>query len=292
MKQLRGRRALVTGAASGIGKALALELAREGMDLCLVDVNEAGLDAVCEEVRNLGVDAVAHVCDLTRREELVALTGRVLAEWGGVDLLVNNAGIAYYGPTHAMTAEQWDRMLNVNLLAPIHLTQALLPSLLAREDAHVVNMCSISGLVAGGRFNAYHTTKFGLVGFTLALRAEYCRKGLGVTAMCPGPARTNLYTSCASPKKGPVPQPPAWICCTPETIARRTMRAIHRNRRMVLISPLAHLLYNLNRFVPGVIDFLNTFSRKRLPWGKAKSAAAVRPTAAQDSPHPVTRRAA
>jgi hypothetical protein len=65
-----------------------------------------------------------------------------------------------------------------------------------------------------------------------------------------------------------VPQPPAWICCTPETIARRTVQAIRRNRRMVLISPLAHILFNLNRFVPGVIDFLNTFSRKRLPWSR------------------------
>jgi hypothetical protein len=97
----------------------------------------------------------------------------------------------------------------------------------SRPDAHVVNMCSISGLVAGGRLAAYHTSKFGLIGFTEALRAEYGRRGLGVTAICPGPVTTRLYESGVSGStERKVPSPPRWLCATPERVAEVTLRAI------------------------------------------------------------------
>ncbi len=273
MKQFAGRTALITGSASGIGQALALELARNGMHLLLADRDEAGLAATAADCSKCGVDVAMHICDLSRPEEVDRLAERALEFRDGVDLLINNAGIAYYGPTHAMTDEQWDRIMAVNLLAPVQLTRRLLPHLLERDDAHVVNMCSISGIVAGGRFNAYHTTKFGLVGFTAALRAEYTRKGLGVTAICPGPSRTNLYSSCEIHGRSCAPQPPAWICASPERIARVTLRAIRKNRGRQLVSPLAYLLDNLQRFSPWLIDFMNTFSRKRLPWARSKAKA-------------------
>ena len=102
-----------------------------------------------------------------------------------------------------------------NLLSAIQITREFLPVLLERPEAHLLNVCSISGLVAGGRFAAYHTSKFGLIGFTEALRAEYGRRGLGVTALCPGPVLTNLYRDCQTgqPDKK-APQPPAWMCTT------------------------------------------------------------------------------
>ncbi|MEZ6055397.1 MAG: SDR family oxidoreductase [Planctomycetaceae bacterium] len=266
MKTFRDKQGLVTGAASGIGRELTLALAREGMRLFLVDVDAAGLDSIVSEVRELGVEAIPCCADLTLRDEIHRLAETVLASWGGVDLLINNAGIAYYGPTQGMTEAQWDRLMNLNLMAPIHLTRLLLPAILEREDPHIVNMCSISGLVAGGRFNAYHTSKFGLVGFTEALRAEYGRKGVGVTAICPGPSKTNLYKSCETSGTREAPQPPAWVCATPERIATVTLKAIRRNRRMQLVTPMAHMLYQMKRFTPWLLDLMNTFSRTRLPW--------------------------
>ncbi|MCA9065722.1 MAG: SDR family oxidoreductase, partial [Planctomycetaceae bacterium] len=204
-------------------------------------------------------------CDLTSPAAISQATAQALREFGGVDLLINNAGVAYYGRTDLMTAEQWDWVMRVNLIAPVQITQELLPHLITRPDPHIVNMCSISGLVAGGRFAAYHTTKFGLVGLTEALRAEYGRRGIGVTAICPGPVQTNLYRNAAAgdAEKG-VPDPPRWMCVSPERVALLTLKAIRRNRRQVLITPTAHFLFQLKRFVPWLIDGINQFSRRKL----------------------------
>ncbi|WP_010587565.1 SDR family NAD(P)-dependent oxidoreductase [Schlesneria paludicola] len=264
MKVIRGRKALVTGAASGIGRGIALALAREGADLTLWDVDETGLTSLADEIKALGVCADTTRVDLTQPNEITAAVQLLLERSQTIDILVNNAGVAYYGPTHSMTAAQWDWLLGINLLAPIQLTRELLPTLLERPEAHIVNVCSISGLVAGGRFAAYHTSKFGLIGYSEALRAEYGRRGLGVTALCPGPCLTNLYRDCATGKQGKtVPHPPRWLCTTIDTVAASTIKAIRRNHRMPLIGPMAHLLWNIKWLAPGLLDFLNHFRRKR-----------------------------
>lgn len=262
MKSLQNRTALITGAASGIGRALAQALAAEGCHLYLADRDSNGLTALQNELGSAQLQVRTHVCDLSIPEQTTAMVAAAVAETNGIDLLINNAGIACYGPTHQMTMKQWDQVLRINLLAAVQITHELLPHLLLRRDPHIVNMCSISGLVAGGRFAAYHTSKFGLVGFTEALRGEYRRQGVGVTAICPGPVTTQLYRDASSSRSdGKVPQPPAWACATPEQVARRTVHAILRNERQVLITPMAHLLFLLKRFVPGLIDFANGFSR-------------------------------
>ncbi len=262
MKSLQNHTALITGAASGIGRALAQALAAEGCHLYLVDRDSDGLSALQKDLNSAVLQVRTHVCDLSSPDQITAMVAAAVAETNGIDLLINNAGIACYGPTHQMTMRQWNQVLQINLLAPVQITQELLPHLLLRRDPHIVNMCSISGLVAGGRFTAYHTSKFGLVGFTEALRGEYRRQGIGVTAICPGPVTTQLYRDASSSRTdGKVPQPPEWACATPETVARRTLLAIRRNERQVLITPMAHLLFQLKRFLPGLIDFANGFSR-------------------------------
>lgn len=264
MKSIQNKKALITGAASGIGRGIALALAREGASLYLLDVDETGLAAVVREAESLGVTAVGVRCDLSQPDEISRTLSEMLATWQQIDILVNNAGVAYYGATHSMTADQWDWLLKINLLAPIQITRELLPILLERPEAHVLNVCSISGLVAGGRFAAYHTSKFGLIGFTEAIRAEYGRRGLGVSALCPGPVPTNLYKSCASPKSGKkVPEPPSWLCCSVDAVSRAAIQSIRGNKRMKLIGPLAYFLAWAKWLAPGVLDFLNHASRKR-----------------------------
>jgi len=263
MQTFQGRTAFLTGAASGIGRCIAIELAQAGCHLCLVDVNAEGLKKLAAELEPSGVRTMLFPCDLTDRKAVSATIAFALHQSGGIDLLINNAGVAYYGPTDQMTQAQWDWLMTINLLAPIQITHELLPGLLQRPDAHIVNMCSISGLVAGGRFSAYHTSKFGLIGFTESLRAEYGRQGLGVTAICPGPVLTNLYEAAASGRAGQkVPSPPNWMCATPERVASVTLKAIRKDKRQVLITPTAHALFQLKRFAPWLIDFVNRFSRK------------------------------
>ncbi len=215
MKRIDGKLALVTGAASGIGRATALALAQKGANLFLVDINQPQLAATADEARRKGIRVDARVCDLSRPAEIHRTVEALLASWGGLDILVNNAGIAFYGPTLQMTDEQWERLLAVNLHAPIQFTRELLPALLARPEAHILNMCSIAGLVAGPRLTAYHVSKFALVGFSEALRAEYGHRGLGVTALCPGLVRTNIFQSAATAPGKSVPRFPAWMSTSP-----------------------------------------------------------------------------
>jgi 3-oxoacyl-[acyl-carrier protein] reductase len=264
MRTIRDKVALVTGAGSGLGRAIALRLAREGARLHLVDVNATAVNETATQIRATGQTAAVTVCDLADPTSIDALVDDVQAHWGHLDILVNNAGIGWYGPTRRMTDDQWDRLLAINLLAPIRLTRRLLDTMLARPEAHVVNMASICGWVCGGRFNAYHVSKFGLVGFSEALRAEFNRHGLGVTALCPGPVLTDLYknSGCAYPNRE-APNPPAWACTTPHRVAEKTVRAIYRNQPIALVGLAAYVLYYFKRFAPGVFYAMHSIGRAR-----------------------------
>ena len=159
MKIIRGKKALVTGAASGVGRAIALALAREGADLFLLDLDDTRLAAVADEARISGVEVVARQCDLRDPGQISAAVRDLAERWGGLHILVNNAGIIYYGNTGEMTDEQRNDVLSVNLLAPFQLVQELLPMLLDQEEAHIVNVCSMAGLVPFRKMAAYQATK-------------------------------------------------------------------------------------------------------------------------------------
>jgi short-subunit dehydrogenase len=264
MKVIRGKTALVTGAASGIGRAIALELAREGARLYLLDIDDSGVEATADEARRKGVQAIARRCDVSDPAQITACIQFVLAQWNGVDILVNNAGLTYYGRTTEMSAENWHRLLAVNLHAPIQFTRELLPSMLKTRDAHVLNVASICGLLGMARVAAYTTTKFGLVGFSESLRHECGRMGLGVTALCPGLVDTNLFTSAPRGKDLKESKlPPRWTLTSPEAVARRAIRAIYRNHRLVVMQPMSRLLYLAKRFVPGLLDLAHHLRRQK-----------------------------
>jgi short-subunit dehydrogenase len=268
MRIIRGKTALVTGAASGIGRAIALRLAEEGASLFLLDINMDGLEAVAAAARSHGVEARVCRCDLTSPSDVTAAVQQVLACWNGVDILVNNAGITYYGRTNLMSDENWRQLMAVNLLAPIQLTRELLPHMLKREEGHILNVASALGLIGLARVCAYSTSKFGIVGFTESLRAELARRGIGVSALCPGLVDTRLFTSAKHGKdyaKNVIP--PGWLLTTPERIANHAIRAIRRNKGVVVIQLYARAAVMLKRLAPWLIDWCNTFkiSRKKKP---------------------------
>ncbi len=262
MKTFDNKTAFLTGAASGIGRELALQLSSLGCNLYLVDIDEVGLHDVARTIGQK-VRVQTRVCDLADPTAISSTLSDFDRNAEVIDLLISNAGVLYYGPTHEMSQDQWDWLMKINLLAPIQITNHFLPQLMERPDAHIANMCSISGMVAGGRFAAYHTSKFGLIGFTEALRAEYGRKGIGVTAVCPGPVQTSLYEAGVAKENGSVPTPPAFLCASAARVAKLTIKAIRRNKRQIVITPMAHGLFQLKRFAPGLIDFTNQFSRKK-----------------------------
>jgi short-subunit dehydrogenase len=264
MRELRGKTALVTGVASGIGRAITLRLAQEGVRLYVVDINATGLDEVLQQARQHGVEVIGRRCDVAEPREVSAVVAEVLNRWGGVDILVNNAGITYYGRTEQMSADHWDRLLRVNLLSHIQFTRELLPSMLERPEAHVLNVCSMFGLVGMPKLAAYSTAKFAMVGFSEVLRNECGRDGLGVTALCPGFVDTNLFTSAPLGEKQKEHKiPPQIFRTTPEKVAHAAVSAIRRNKRMVVMTPAAWFLVSLKRFVPGLMDFLFQLGRRK-----------------------------
>ncbi|MCA9229396.1 MAG: SDR family oxidoreductase [Planctomycetales bacterium] len=264
MRTIRKKIALVTGAGSGIGRAIALRLAQEGADLFLIDIAEKELAATVAAAKSRGACAVGRYCDVSQQPQISACTRAVIDRWGGVDILVNNAGITYYGDTAEMSIEHCERLLAINLHAPIQFTCELLPSMLEREEAHVLNVASFFGLIGSRKLAAYTSSKFGLVGFSESLRAEYGRRGLGVTALCPGFVDTNLFAT--APRGKDLSEnkiPPGWLLTTPEKIAKRAIKAIYRNQALVVQQPYAKLAHFGKRFFPSVIDWAHHASRRR-----------------------------
>lgn len=189
---LDGKLAVITGAGSGIGAALAQSLAGRGAHLALADVNEAGLQATRDSIaRNQRISL--HPMDVRDADAVAGLPGAVQAAHGApADILVNNAGVALEGAFSKVSADDFDWLLDINLHAPIRLTRAFLPMLTARPQAQIVNLSSAFGLIAPPGQSAYCTAKFGLRGFTEALRHELISTGVGVTQVHPGGINTDI----------------------------------------------------------------------------------------------------
>ncbi len=264
MRTIRGKKVLVSGAASGIGRAIALQLAKEGAHLFLVDIDQPGMAETAAEARSAGVEVITRRCDMSQPQDVSSAVAEVLSRWQGVDILVNNAGITYFGKTERMAADHWDRLLRINLLSHVQFTRELLPSLLARKEAHVLNVCSVLGLIGMPKVTAYCTAKFGMVGFSESLRNEFARQGLGVTALCPGFVRTNLFTS--APLEKDVEghkSPPRIVTTTPERVAKAAVKAIRRNRRLIVMEPMARGMYFVKRFAPWLMDAVFHLGRRK-----------------------------
>jgi NAD(P)-dependent dehydrogenase (short-subunit alcohol dehydrogenase family) len=234
------RHVLVTGAASGIGRATALEMARRGASLSLLDIDRAGVEATAEAARALGRRAAAYQVDIADAAAVDEAAARVLAERGAVDVLVNNAGVAVAAPFLRTRAEDWDWIAGVNLWGPLRLTRALLPAMLERRSGQVVMVASLAGLVGAPGMVAYSTTKFAVVGFAETLRLELAGTGVGVTLICPGFVRTNLARATRYDNAGFrrfLDEPPSWYGMKQERVASAIADAVTSRRPLLVLGP-------------------------------------------------------
>jgi NAD(P)-dependent dehydrogenase (short-subunit alcohol dehydrogenase family) len=195
---MKGKAALVTGAASGLGRATAMKLAQAGADLCLVDVNAAGLEETAQRARSLGVRVLVRATDLSLRENCTAAVAATVKEFGRIDALCNVAGIIVMCNAHEMSAVDFDRTIAVNLSAPFNLTQAAIPHLLQVNGA-VVNVTSSAAFIGEAYAVAYCATKAGLNQMTKALAMEYVHKPIRFNAVAPGGMATNIANSIKMP---------------------------------------------------------------------------------------------
>jgi len=236
---ITGSVAVVTGAASGIGRATALELARRGAHVVAADIHEDRLEELRVEIEGMGQRVLTVRCDVTFDDQVEHLRVEALEEMGRVDIVMNNAGVVAMGPPETMTMEEWDWILQVNLYGVIRGVRAFLPHMLERGSGHIVNTASLAGLFAYAWDTIpYITGKFAVAGFTEAL-ALYARPlGVGVSLVCPGLVDTNLGETA---RFVGVEDPAAWLteiqlppAVAPEAVATRVCDAVAEDRFLVL----------------------------------------------------------
>ncbi len=189
---LEGRVALVTGASSGIGEATALALSAAGAKVALAARRRERLDALAARIRDSGGVAFVVVADLANEKEAQRAVRETEAHFGRLDILINNAGVMYLEPVATADLARWRRMFELNVLGLIAATQAALPGMSARRDGHIVNVSSTAGRIANASAAGYSGSKFGVVGFSEALRKEVYKDGIRVTVIEPGVVATEL----------------------------------------------------------------------------------------------------
>ncbi|HEX5479168.1 MAG TPA: SDR family NAD(P)-dependent oxidoreductase [Dehalococcoidia bacterium] len=259
MREFKGRVAVVTGAASGIGRGLAERFAAEGMRVVLADVERTALDQTASELAASGADVLAVRTDVSKLADVEALAQQTIERFGAVHVVCNNAGVGGGGGMFSWDTpyESWEWTLGVNLWGVVHGVRAFVPLMLERGDeGHIVNTASVAGLVAGAGGPAYTASKFGVVGYSESLYHElqFVSGGkIGVSVLCPAAVNTRILESGRNYPAGPMPEPPAGTPeramfdamkehfatqgMAPSEVARQVLDAIMSGRFYVLTHP-------------------------------------------------------
>lgn len=191
-RSLKGKVAFVTGAGRGIGKAVAIALANEGVNIGLLARTEADLEEVEREVKSLGVKAAYAAVDISSQEEVNQAIKKLTDMLGPADILINNAGIGRFATLLEMDPQEWKRIIDVNLMGLYYVTRAVLPQLIEKNGGDIINISSTNGLNGAATSSAYSASKFGLIGLTESLAQEVRRNNIRVTALTPSTVATEL----------------------------------------------------------------------------------------------------
>ncbi len=269
MPSLQGRLCLVTGAASGIGRATALAAGHAGARLVLTDVNASQLEAMASQI---GSAAVAHrALDIADIEAVRAFAADVHAAHGSLDVAMNIAGIATWGTVEQLTHEQWRRTVDVNLMGPIHVIECFVPEMArAGRGGQLVNVSSAAGLLGLPWHGPYSAAKFGLRGVSEVLRFDLRRQGIGVTLVCPGGVDTPLVGTVdiagvdpAAVRASRMTERFRRHAQRPERVAEQILDAIVRNRYLVYTSNDIRALHLLERWAPSAYALAMRFANDR-----------------------------
>jgi NAD(P)-dependent dehydrogenase (short-subunit alcohol dehydrogenase family) len=275
MKSFENKVAAITGAGSGIGRALAYHLARQGCHLALSDVNVEGLKETAEQARKLGVTVSQQRVDVTDRAAVEAWAEQVVSEFGRVNAIFNNAGVAQGGTVEGNDYADYEWIMNINFWGVVNGTKAFLPYLKTAGQGHVVNVSSVFGLFSQPGMSAYNASKFAVRGFTESLRQELDMAACGVSASCvhPGGIRTNIAkTARMNDSLAKVTGQAAeqarqqfndqLLRTTPEQAAKVIVGGVLANKRRILIGADARTLDWMQRSMPALYQRLVTLSMR------------------------------
>lgn len=256
-----GKKTLITGAGSGIGRATALELAQHGAQLILTDINRDGVEQTALKARALGVEVETHIVDVSDWDDMQALADKVHKTHGALDILVNNAGVGLGGDFLSTPVEDWRWVLGINLMGVVHGCKLFAPAMVTRKSGHIVNVASAAGYYAAPDMTAYSASKHAVMGLTEALRAEMAAYDIGVSAICPGIINTNIVA--AGRMNGSTGAKQDKLVAFykrrnygPEHVARAIADAVRHNKAVVPVSPEAWAMYEAKRFTPGLMDWM------------------------------------
>jgi short-subunit dehydrogenase len=262
MTAIRGAAAAVTGAASGIGRALALELAARGCELALADRDEAGLQSIAAEIAKAHARKVTvHRIDVSEPGQIADFAQAAVSAHPGLNIVVNNAGVALLGQFTEIDQAQMDWLMNINFWGVVHSTRAFLPHLARRPEAHIVNLSSIFGIVAPPGQTAYAAAKFAVRGFSESLRHELqmAKSPVRLSVVHPGGVATNIVRNSRTGigvtdnarRAQTIERFDAVAKTTPAAAALRIIKGIEKNQPRILIGNDARFMDLLQRFRPG-----------------------------------------
>lgn len=262
MQSFKDKVALVTGASSGIGEAIALALAREGATVILTARDEAKLDEVRRQCIAVGGQAWVHPAEVSDEAQMNTLADAVHAKHKALDLLINNAGVVMGGFSWEVETADWRRLHDINVMGVVHGIRAFVPKMIARQQGgHIVNVSSVSGLVGTRGMGTYSASKFAVIGLSESLRMELHRHRIGVSVICPGYVKTPIQGKVkmvgvlGSPEaRERVKREFEKTTLTPEAVAQRTLQAIRRNEFIASIGREAVFVRTLKRWAPGLLE--------------------------------------
>ncbi len=271
-KNLSGKVAVITGAASGIGRATALAMASRGADIAICDIDEPGLKETAESIEKIGRRVTSARVDVAVQDDLRAFADQVDASFGRVDIVVNNAGIGVGGLFVDVPLDEWDRIVGINLKGVAYGCHVFVPRMIAAGNGgHVVNIASMAGFCQAPGMTAYCATKFGVVGLSESLRIELAEHRIGVTAICPGVINTAIVRT--GRNYGPLATDERREQGAraferrnygPERVAEGILKAIAKNRGLAPVSPEAWTGYWAKRLFPWLVGLVGRMGMRSL----------------------------
>lgn len=262
MKKFPNKRVVITGAGSGLGRTLALDFAGLGWKILVSDINMDRANESVKLVNEAGGQGLAVCCDVTKWEQVKSLSDTAISTWGGADIIVNNAGVPAVGVMEDIPLEDWQWIIDINLMGVIHGCKAFIPLFKKQGNGHVVNIASAAGFCSMAEMGPYNVTKAGVISLSETLRSELSYLNIGVTVVCPTFFKTNLMDQARSSSQKAHNRMDAFFdksIGSAEGVSRHIIRSIKKNRLYVVTQLDAKIWWAFKRHMPNFYFGLQSF---------------------------------